>query len=311
MPSITFWTRIEPYSRLDDIDDGTAGATARSAVAARAPVADGRVQAEDAGHAGAGAAAARALAARALPAGANGSRRSRTGPTSRSRRSSSASPSSAPATRAATCASPPRPASTSSKLLDALGRHGGRTAGVRRRADARARRASGRRRPRRRALPARHGRPRRRTGFASTRRCGRRYGRGRHAPKLPATPEACRRRPAEGARGARPRTWTGSTRATAPAGGERSVGAAAWISERMEYSFAVSARDRRRRSRACGARVSGRRARVVLVRRRPCLKLGVRPADPKPEPVVRTIIPAPVRYPGMAADRWWEFEDAG
>ena len=33
------------------------------------------------------------------------------------------------------------------------------------------------------------------------------------------------------------------------------------------------------------------------------------PADPQPESVVRTVIPAPVRYSGMAADRWWEFED--
>src|SRR4051794_2741254 len=28
------------------------------------------------------------------------------------------------------------------------------------------------------------------------------------------------------------------------------------------------------------------------------------------ETVVRTVLPAPLRYPGMAADRWWQFEDA-
>jgi hypothetical protein len=28
------------------------------------------------------------------------------------------------------------------------------------------------------------------------------------------------------------------------------------------------------------------------------------------ETVVRTVLPAPVRYPGMASDRWWQFEDA-
>ena len=42
----------------------------------------------------------------------------------------------------------------------------------------------------------------------------------------------------------------------------------------------------------------------------PGLKLGVRRADPKPEQVVRTVIPAPVRYAGMAADRFWELEDS-
>ena len=28
------------------------------------------------------------------------------------------------------------------------------------------------------------------------------------------------------------------------------------------------------------------------------------------ETVIRTVLPAPLRYPGMAADRWWQFEDA-
>src|SRR5262249_58425464 len=32
------------------------------------------------------------------------------------------------------------------------------------------------------------------------------------------------------------------------------------------------------------------------------------PADARPERVVRTVVPAPVRYPGMAADRFWELE---
>ena len=44
MSSITFWTRLEPYTRLDDIEDGLQARAARPAVAARAPVADGRVR---------------------------------------------------------------------------------------------------------------------------------------------------------------------------------------------------------------------------------------------------------------------------
>ena len=34
-----------------------------------------------------------------------------------------------------------------------------------------------------------------------------------------------------------------------------------------------------------------------------------RPTKPAAD-VVRTVMPAPVRYSGMAADRWWQFEDA-
>src|SRR4029079_2100244 len=41
----------------------------------------------------------------------------------------------------------------------------------------------------------------------------------------------------------------------------------------------------------------------------PGLQLGVTASDPKPTKVVRTVIPAPVRYAGLAGDRWWEFED--
>ncbi len=40
------------------------------------------------------------------------------------------------------------------------------------------------------------------------------------------------------------------------------------------------------------------------------LRLGVEATDPAPEAVARTLLPSRVRYPGMAVDRWWEFEDA-
>jgi len=33
-------------------------------------------------------------------------------------------------------------------------------------------------------------------------------------------------------------------------------------------------------------------------------------ADAEPERIMRTVLPTPVSYPGMPANRWWEFEDA-
>lgn len=87
-----------------------------------------------------------------------------------------------------------------------------------------------------------------------------------------------------------------------------------WVSERMEYAFAVGA--------TLSDPVSGGEVALTApeyhggsldwysfnMNRR--LRLGVQPEDPQPEAIVRTIMPAPVRYPGMASNRWWEFEDA-
>ena len=38
--------------------------------------------------------------------------------------------------------------------------------------------------------------------------------------------------------------------------------------------------------------------------------LGAGPGDEPASDVISTVMPAPVRYPGIAADRWWQFEDA-
>ena len=38
--------------------------------------------------------------------------------------------------------------------------------------------------------------------------------------------------------------------------------------------------------------------------------LGSPVAEMKREALTRTVIPAPVKYPGMPSERWWEFEDA-
>ncbi|MGZ4528666.1 MAG: hypothetical protein ACXVYA_03315 [Mycobacterium sp.] len=84
----------------------------------------------------------------------------------------------------------------------------------------------------------------------------------------------------------------------------------AWIPARMEYAFAV------------GAATPG--GEIVLVapdyRGGPLdwyafthqsgASLGSPPQEAKLEDLTRTVIPAPVTYPGMPAERWWQFEDA-
>lgn len=83
--------------------------------------------------------------------------------------------------------------------------------------------------------------------------------------------------------------------------------ASSWVSDRMEYEFAVAAQTTTEE--------------VVLtareymdgdldwysfnVTRGPSLS-----ADRKGEKVTRVAIPSPVSYPGMPSSRWWEFEDA-
>jgi hypothetical protein len=85
----------------------------------------------------------------------------------------------------------------------------------------------------------------------------------------------------------------------------------AWVPERMEYTFAVG---------AAGAEGSE----LVLTAHEHLggrldwysfdadigVTLGSGPDDPPVDTVTQTLMPAPVHYPGMAADRWWQFEDA-
>jgi hypothetical protein len=85
----------------------------------------------------------------------------------------------------------------------------------------------------------------------------------------------------------------------------------AWVPERMEYAFAVG---------AAGAEGSE----LVLSAREhhggPLdwysfdadigVSISGTPDDPQMDVVTQVLMPAPVRYPGMAADRWWQFEDA-
>ena len=109
MSSITFWTRLEPFTRLDDIEDGLQATLHDPLWLLARQWQTGEFGAEDARHAGVGARAAGALDALALRA-ARAARPARTAPSSRSRRWSSASPCSSPPTRAATAGWRPRPA---------------------------------------------------------------------------------------------------------------------------------------------------------------------------------------------------------
>jgi hypothetical protein len=87
-------------------------------------------------------------------------------------------------------------------------------------------------------------------------------------------------------------------------------GPAAWIKERMEYAFSVSA-----------ARPGGEfvlttpeyvegRLDWDAFSHRPGAKLGATPGESRHEVISAKLVPAPVSYPGMPASRWWEFEDA-
>ena len=69
MASITFWTRLEPFSRLDDIDTGLQAQTHDPLWLLARQWQTGEFQGEDAGTPVLAKFRARALAARALPAG--------------------------------------------------------------------------------------------------------------------------------------------------------------------------------------------------------------------------------------------------
>lgn len=91
---------------------------------------------------------------------------------------------------------------------------------------------------------------------------------------------------------------------------------AAWVSQRMEYEFAVS---------APATSSSGVKDEIVLVSqeyseghldwysfevdRDASHKLGAKTQSFKPDPLV--VIPTPIYFRGMPAARFWEFEDAG
>jgi hypothetical protein len=103
--------------------------------------------------------------------------------------------------------------------------------------------------------------------------------------------------------------WFDARYSVAPAGPDAPSATPTWVSERLEYAFAVSAKTADGELALTAAEYPGGALEWHSFDADPALKL-VRPADPKPESIVRTVVPAPVRYAGMAADRFWELEDS-
>src|SRR5262249_44813183 len=129
-------------------------------------------------------------------------------------------------------------------------------------------------------------------------------------PKLPAAPvipAADRPKAVQG--GIAFLDWFDARYSVAPSGAAAPSATATWLSERLEYSFAVAAKTGDGELTLSAAEYPGGTLEWHSFDVEPALKLGTKPADPKPEQVARTVIPAPVRYAGMAADRFWELED--
>jgi hypothetical protein len=137
------------------------------------------------------------------------------------------------------------------------------------------------------------------------------------APKVRHTPPALPSRPTLPAAD-RPKAlqaataflnWFDARYGLPPAAADAPSATPTWISERMEYSFAVSARSGTGELALAAPEYPGGTLEWYSFDLDPGLHLGLDASDPQPQNVVRTVIPAPVRYAGMASDRWWELED--
>jgi hypothetical protein len=104
--------------------------------------------------------------------------------------------------------------------------------------------------------------------------------------------------------------WFDARYSIAPAGSGAASATPTWVSERLEYSFAISAKTSDGELGLTAAEYPGGALEWHSFDVAPGLGLGAKPADPGPETLVRTVVPAPVRYSGMAADRFWELEDS-
>ena len=118
MASITFWTRLEPFSRLDDIDTGLQAQTHDPLWLLARQWQTGEFQGEDAGTPVLAKFRRGALAARALPPGPGRAGRAvPAGRPARDARRARAGAARSP-TPAATCASPPTPGLYFLRLLE-------------------------------------------------------------------------------------------------------------------------------------------------------------------------------------------------
>ena len=312
MASITFWTRIEPFSRLDDIDTGLQARTHDPLWLLARQWQTGEFQGEDAGTP----VLARFRLERSPLA------RFRPGPAGKAEPYRSDVPLETlverePVQRFADPRRDLRVAAEAGlyflRLLERFKVSVAGAPGVRRRAAAPAARdARDRGRRRRPPLPRRSCAAACRTATASTRRSRRRCARRRRDAEAAARAGDPRRRPSEGAcrRAIAFLDWFDARYSIAPAGAGAPSATPTWISERLEYSFAVSAKTSDGELAPDRGRVSGRRARVALVR--PRSRPDARRAAGRSEAASRSSArscPAPVRYSGMAADRFWELED--
>jgi hypothetical protein len=90
---------------------------------------------------------------------------------------------------------------------------------------------------------------------------------------------------------------------------EPDPGDSAWLDERLEYAFSVGARTAEgERTLVAREYIDGQLDWYAFDSAAgPALGAA---ADPAPQSVVRTTLPAGVSFRGMPAQRWWEFEDA-
>src|SRR5262245_1660803 len=82
-----------------------------------------------------------------------------------------------------------------------------------------------------------------------------------------------------------------------------------WVPERMEYSFAVSAATPQGEIVLDAAEYTEGRLDWYDFSLRPGASLGSTPSEARFEDIRQGTVPSPVSFPGMPANRWWEFED--
>jgi hypothetical protein len=90
---------------------------------------------------------------------------------------------------------------------------------------------------------------------------------------------------------------------------EPTAGESAWLDERLEYSFAVSARTSAGEQTLIAREYIDGQLDWYAFDKGSGVSLGAA-TDAAPKAITRTTIPAVVTFRGMPAPRWWEFEDA-
>lgn len=87
-------------------------------------------------------------------------------------------------------------------------------------------------------------------------------------------------------------------------------GQSAWVTNRMEYAFSVSAAAPEGEIVLTTPEYVEGRLEWDAFSHRAGARLRTSPVTSSGKTISKVLIPAPVEYPGMPASRWWEFEDA-